>query len=780
MKPTIKITDQLLAAERADAPLIAINTPDPASTIRVIQKIWATKPIAQWDIINGVQPLNGLATSAVNVINSLPDGSVNAAVATSNPIEALMKIKALGQNAIVFFHNAHLFIDKMVPGNLAPPVIQAIWNLRDLFKKMKSQLIMLAPNFTIPDELQHDILLIDEPLPTENELASHITKAFVACGLKAPSKHTLPSLLDATSGLAPFAIDQVIKMSVQKTRTGKSKIDTEALWEKKIVKIESQAGLRIHRAGPRFSDIGGNENIKDLLFKIAKSETRPRLVVFIDEIEKAMAAAGTDTSGVTTDQLKVLLTEMQNNDWTGLICYGFPGCLSGDTEIIYKRGHRPCGRPIKLIDLYHKFNGIKNATTRRRDLTYPTFLHSLTDDEIMFYNRIVAVLESGIKPLVKVTYNDGTMLRATPDHPILTRSGFVEAGNLAEGQIVIARGKMQARSAGGKDLTARPPRIIKNVKYYPLGSLHETGGYYYKRVARARLIVEAQLNNLEYDEFLHALNNNEGLSSAFRYLPADFDVHHLDGNTLNDNIENLMALPAVEHARLHGQTKNFHVEYTKEIHVISVISDGEEMTYDIQMSEPARNFCANGIVVHNTGKSELSKAFGHEANAITVEADLGAMKHIWVGSSEARMRNFIKIIKAMGGSRVFFMATCNHVAILRPELKRRFKKGIFFSDLPLPKERDVIWNLYFKKFNMHNQEKPNDDGWTGAEIRVCCETARELKISLTEACKFMTIVSKAMGTEGVRKMRQEASGKYISTQHPGVYTYNEQQKWEGI
>lgn len=506
MKQT-KIIDQFIAAERANVPLVAINTPDPASTIAVIKKVYSgARPMVQWDIINGIVALNSAATDYVNTINRLPDGSTNPAIATGNPVEALMKMPRLPQSCIIFFHNAHMYVDKVMPGNMAPPVIQAIWNLRDFFKKVKTQLVMLAPNFTIPDELQHDVLLMDEPLPSDTELQGLITKAFVSNGLKAPRKNTMPAFVDATSGLAPFAIDQVIKMSVQKTRSGKPKIDMESLWQKKIMKIENTVGLKIHRTGPRFHDIGGNDNIKDLLLKIAKSETCPRLVVFIDEIEKAMQAAGTDTSGVTTDQLKVLLTEMQNNEWTGLICYGFPG----------------------------------------------------------------------------------------------------------------------------------------------------------------------------------------------------------------------------------------------------------------------------------TGKSELSKAFGRECGALTVEADLGAMKHIWVGSSEARMRNFVKIIKAMGGSRVFFMATCNHIAILRPELKRRFKKGIFFSDLPDDKEREVIWNLYLKKFNLMGQVRPMDRGWTGAEIRVCCETANELKISLVEACRFMTIVSHAMGSEGVTKMRQEASGKYISTQHPGVYTFQQKQNYMGV
>jgi hypothetical protein len=41
---------------RASAPIVAITTPDP-STIHVIQTMYADKPVAQWDIVNGVRSI---------------------------------------------------------------------------------------------------------------------------------------------------------------------------------------------------------------------------------------------------------------------------------------------------------------------------------------------------------------------------------------------------------------------------------------------------------------------------------------------------------------------------------------------------------------------------------------------------------------------------------------------------------------------------------------------------------------------------------------------------
>jgi hypothetical protein len=285
---------------------------------------------------------------------------------------------------------------------------------------------------------------------------------------------------------------------------------------------------------------------------------------------------------------------------------GTAGCIVGSAVTTVLRGARNGGRLMDLADLYKKFNG--HATSHPWDLTLPTFLHSLGDDGVMFYNKIVAVYESGMKPLVRLELFGEVFLRTTPDHPILTTNGWVQASDLKPGMKTINRGSMRAQSNGGRDLSARLPRVIVNVKYHPYGSYKLVEQRYeYTRVARARLVVEAALNNLPYAEFVHALKHNEELAATFRYIPPDFDVHHDDEDTLNDELSNLVVMSKAEHARLHNQRGNFRFDSIQEVDVVNVTSVDAEMTYDIQMNAPANNFCANGVVVHNTGKTWTAK-----------------------------------------------------------------------------------------------------------------------------------------------------------------------------
>lgn len=44
-------------------------------------------------------------------------------------------------------------------------------------------------------------------------------------------------------------------------------------------------------------------------------------------------------------------------------------------------------------------------------------------------------------------------------------------------------------------------------------------------------------------------------SDLGRFLQSDEEVHHIDGNKLNDRLENLVVLSKVEHAKLHGKDR---------------------------------------------------------------------------------------------------------------------------------------------------------------------------------------------------------------------------------
>ena len=80
-------------------------------------------------------------------------------------------------------------------------------------------------------------------------------------------------------------------------------------------------------------------------------------------------------------------------------------------------------------------------------------------------------------------------------------------------------------------------------------------------------------------------------------------------------------------------------------------------------------------------------------------------------------------------SDVFFIGTCNDVSRLPPEFARaeRFD-GIFFLDLPSAPQRQMIWPLYLKKYQIPGQQLPEDRDWTGAEIASCCRLASLLDL----------------------------------------------------
>lgn len=294
---------------------------------------------------------------------------------------------------------------------------------------------------------------------------------------------------------------------------------------------------------------------------------------------------------------------------------GSAGCLSGNTWVKYKRGARSGGRTIVLSELYKKFNNIKSSNPPQWSAG-TTYLQSLTESETVFYNQVVGVYESGAKCMVQLDFNDGTSLQATHNHPVMTGNGFVIASELHEGGKVTAKGSMFAHSNGGRDYrqSSRPNRIIVNTRYHPYGAAKTVQcngvSYMYTRVPRARLVIEAKLNNVSYKDYVGALKHDPAASSRFMYIPTDFEVHHADENTLNDSIDNLEVMTKAQHAQHHNQVRNFRFDYTTTKTVQKITELPAEMTYDVQMTSPANNFCANDVVVHNTGKSYLCYTIG--------------------------------------------------------------------------------------------------------------------------------------------------------------------------
>jgi SpoVK/Ycf46/Vps4 family AAA+-type ATPase len=216
--------------------------------------------------------------------------------------------------------------------------------------------------------------------------------------------------------------------------------------------------------------------------------------------------------------------------------------------------------------------------------------------------------------------------------------------------------------------------------------------------------------------------------------------------------------------------------------------------------------------VPGTGKSAFCKSLGNEVGRPTLILDIGALMGSLVGLTEERTRQALRIADAMAPcivfvdeiekglsgvqasgqtdsgvsarmfgtllsylndheSDVYFVCSANDVSKLPPEFTRaeRFD-AIYFVDLPGSRDKEQIWQLYLKKFELDpDQKRPSDQEFTGAEIRACCRLAALLDVPLTEAATNIVPVAITAG-ESVERLRNWASGRCLSADRPGIYS----------
>lgn len=180
-----------------------------------------------------------------------------------------------------------------------------------------------------------------------------------------------------------------------------------------------------------------------------------------------------------------------------------------------------------------------------------------------------------------------------------------------------------------------------------------------------------------------------------------------------------------------------------------------------------------------SGKTLWTQTMGPTFGVQTINLDFGGTRSKYVGESEANIRAALRTIKAIGGERVYIVATCNALDSLKPELRRRFADGVYFFDTPDADERAAMWRLYREKFNLDSPERadlglpinlpdPDSDGLTGADIRSACRQAYRLRIALDDAVGEIIPLC-VSDPEGIEQRRKSADGRYKSASYAGVY-----------
>jgi len=311
----MKFIEQYMAAHRAGVPLIAVRTPDPATTIANITtavtdaataKQEPVPPCIIWDIARGLTAAN---KEGAEVIRGFCEGRDPSFYV--NLADSIGEYLKLPERTVVYMLNAHLFMRQ-------EPIVQGIWNLRDPFKATRRRFIMLCPQITLPLELVNDVVLLDEPYPTREELGAMVTEIYDSVDKK-PTEAELSRSVDATIGLASFPAEQVLAMSINR-ETG---MDFSLLWEQKRQVIEQTRGLKLYRGTE--TELAGVANYFDFMKNYLTGPMEPNVMVILDEIGDAMAGTAGDNTGVSQDIHGAILSFMESKKVPGILSVGVPG-----------------------------------------------------------------------------------------------------------------------------------------------------------------------------------------------------------------------------------------------------------------------------------------------------------------------------------------------------------------------------------------------------------------------------------------------------------------------
>lgn len=248
-------------------------------------------------------------------------------------------------------------------------------------------------------------------------------------------------------------------------------------------------------------------------------------------------------------------------------------------------GTNPCFHPDTIIETV-------NGQMKIKDMTSPTFVYTMLNDGSLGVRAASASWKTKENTdVVEVKVSTGKSLVVTPDHQIFTKNrGWVEAGRLLEGDVVVHLSRQR-----------------RGAKYIGIKLTNETSS----QMMEHRLV----------------------WAGVHGGIPAGHDIHHMNGDTFDNDIRNLASMSHNAHATLtRYECENDHQvrgvdgkfisppwskngrKELKQIPdelksglvnqnptVVAVIPRGKSDVYDI-MVEETHNVIANYIVAHNCGE----------------------------------------------------------------------------------------------------------------------------------------------------------------------------------
>jgi hypothetical protein len=231
---------------RARYPLIYIPTREEErleAAIAESARNLGHRAVYTWDFVDGYQ------------------GTPNdAGFGTRNPLQALElveKVPSLSPTIFVL-RDFQRFLEDVA-------VSRKLRNLGRLLKSQPKNVILLAPQIAIPDELSEVLTVLDFPLPAVPEIRSEIERLLVSLG-KPLTAADLDNMVRSCQGLTLERIRRVLGRAIATHGQLRSE-DVDLVLEEKRQTIRQTQILDFYPASEQISDIGGLDNLKDWLLR---------------------------------------------------------------------------------------------------------------------------------------------------------------------------------------------------------------------------------------------------------------------------------------------------------------------------------------------------------------------------------------------------------------------------------------------------------------------------------------------------------------------------------
>lgn len=360
------------------------------------------------------------------------------------------------------------------------------------------------------------------------------------------------------------------------------------------------------------------------LVRLAKGLAKQMLSEYVEKAEQSLEQSRATDSNIEVPAPKGLEYRGFQKagiqfaaERTGTLIGDEMGCVSGDAIIHVNRGGR--GFRVRLSDAFNRINGL-DRDNYNWDPNIPTYCRALCNGELR-QHRVRRILYKGRKTVVRVVLKSGKSVVVTPDHEIAQPGNrWTPAEQLRVGDEVLTNGVMVGSCplcGSSEDIityeyakfcgycrTCMYRKLRENAKYKTGRSLDKDG---YVLVSGQWDHPRARKSSQVYEHIL-VMENHLG-----RYIRNDEEVHHINGNKADNRIKNLKVTTRSEHKREHnahlrmdGGTAGRGGKITfipKVDYVTAVIPAAETDVYDIVMENPHRNFVADGVIVHNCGKT---------------------------------------------------------------------------------------------------------------------------------------------------------------------------------